>query len=302
MADVATDSTPPTSAITCDGTACSNIYSQPVSVSLSGTDTGTAVSAIRYTTDGSDPTSSSTLYTGPFTVATTTTVKYRAWDMAGNVETPKSQVIQFLTTPTDTTPPTSTISCNGAACSSGWYAPPVSVSLSATDVGGLVAAIRYTTDGSDPTTSSTLYTGPFAVSTATTVKYRAWDDSGNVEATKSQLIQVDGSPPAVSITSPANGATVSETQDRRGGDGCTSRRRLGGVLRGRSACRHSDRFAVAAPLEHEEGSSRSARADRGCTRPRGQQRYIRGGDGHRSLRHVYTASARPARRRPRGSR
>jgi len=54
-----------------------------------------------------------------------------------------------------------------------------------------------------------LYTGPFAVSTATTVKYRAWDDSGNVEATKSQLIQVDGSPPTVSITSPANGATVS---------------------------------------------------------------------------------------------
>lgn len=209
MADVVTDRTPPSSAITCNGSACSSIYSQPVSVSLSGTDTGTAVSAIRYTTDGSDPTSSSTLYTGPFTVSTTTTVKYRAWDMAGNVETPKSQVIQFLTTPTDTTPPTSTISCNGASCSSGWYAPPVSVSLSATDVGGSVAAIRYTTDASDPTTSSTLYTGAFAVSTATTVKYRAWDDSGNVEATKGQLIQIDGSPPTVSITSPANGATVS---------------------------------------------------------------------------------------------
>jgi hypothetical protein len=41
-----------------------------------------------------------------------------------------------------------------------------------------------------------------------TVKYRAWDSSGNVEATKSQLIRVDTFPPTVSITSPANGATV----------------------------------------------------------------------------------------------
>jgi hypothetical protein len=40
------------------------------------------------------------------------------------------------------------------------------------------------------------------------VKYRAWDNAGNVEATRSQLIRVDTVPPTVSITSPANGATV----------------------------------------------------------------------------------------------
>jgi peptidoglycan/xylan/chitin deacetylase (PgdA/CDA1 family) len=296
MSDVIGDTTPPTSSIACNSGTCSSWYSQPVGVSLSAADTGTAVRAIRYTTDGSDPTTSSTLYTGPFTVSTTTTVKYRAWDMAGNVEATKSQLLQFDFTPpvssiacdstvcsssayaapvsvslsatdsggsglaeihyetngsdpplfsplyvagftvsttttvkyrawdnagnaeatnsqliqvnTDTTAPTSTIACNGAACSSASYAAPVSVSLSASDPDDPVAAIRYTIDGSDPTTSSTLYTGPFNISITRTVKYRAWDSTGNVEATKSQLIQVDTFPPTVSITSPTSGSTV----------------------------------------------------------------------------------------------
>jgi peptidoglycan/xylan/chitin deacetylase (PgdA/CDA1 family) len=107
----------------------------------------------------------------------------------------------------DTSPPTSSIACNGGSCSS-WYAPPVNVTLSATDAGTAVTAIRYTTNGTDPTTSSPLYTGPFPISTTTTVKYRAWDMRGNAEATKTQLIQVDSTPPTVAITSPANGATV----------------------------------------------------------------------------------------------
>jgi peptidoglycan/xylan/chitin deacetylase (PgdA/CDA1 family) len=204
------DPTSPVSSIACNDAACSSsTYTAPVSVSLSATDSGgSGVAEIHYETNGSDPTLISPRYFVPFTVSTTTTVKFRAWDMAGNVEATKSQLIQVDTAPADTTPPTSTIACNGASCSNGWYAAPVSVSLSATDVDGAVAAIRYTTDGSDPSTSSTLYTGSFTVSTTTTVKYRAWDDAGNVEATKSQLIQVDTFPPSVSITSPANGATV----------------------------------------------------------------------------------------------
>jgi hypothetical protein len=204
------DATPPVSSIACNDAVCSSsTYTAPVSVSLSATDSGGSGTAeIHYETNGSEPTILSPRYFVPFTVSATTTVKYRAWDSAGNVEATKSQLIQVETAPTDTTPPTSSIACNSATCSSGWYAAPVSVSLSATDPGGAVADIRYTTNGSDPTTSSTLYAGPFTVSTTTTVKYRAWDTAGNVEATKSQLIQVDTVPPTVSITSPANGATV----------------------------------------------------------------------------------------------
>ena len=209
MRDVAADTTAPASSIACNGSVCSTAaYTSPVTVSLSATDTGSGVAAIRYTTNGSDPTASSALYTGPFTVSTTTTVKYRAWDAAGNIEQPNSRLIEVATGSADTTPPVSSIACNEGTCSEGWYSSPVSVALSATDAGSGVTAIRYTTDGSDPTASSSLYAGPFALSTTATVKYRAWDVAGNLEATKSRRIQVDTLAPTVVITSPANGASV----------------------------------------------------------------------------------------------
>jgi hypothetical protein len=88
----------------------------------------------------------------------------------------------------------------------------VTVALSATDAGGSgVDVIRYTLDGSDPTTASTVYTSPFVVGATTTVKYRAWDKAGNAETTKSQLIRVDTARPNVAITSPASGSTVTGT-------------------------------------------------------------------------------------------
>jgi peptidoglycan/xylan/chitin deacetylase (PgdA/CDA1 family) len=208
---VSIDTIPPASTIACNGSACaSGSYAAPVTVTMSGSDSGgSGLEAIRYTTDGSTPTLSSNVYSGPFTVSATTTVKYRAWDNAGNAETTNSQLIQVSAS--DTTPPTSSINCNGAACSTGWYSSTVSVTLSATDDASGVAAIRYTTDGTDPTSSSTLYSGPFTVSGTSTVKYRAWDNAGNAETTKSQLIRIDTTAPTVAITSPANGASVTGT-------------------------------------------------------------------------------------------
>ena len=64
-------------------------------------------------------------------------------------------------------------------------------------------------DGSDPSLSSPVYSVPVTVSSTTTVKYRAWDNAGNVEATKIQLIQIDTTAPQVTLTAPVNGATVS---------------------------------------------------------------------------------------------
>jgi hypothetical protein len=195
------DTVAPTSSIACDGSACSSsAYANDVSVTLSASDDASGVSVIRYTLDGSDPTASSTAYSGPITVSETTTVKYRAWDDAGNVEATNSQLITVTKPPPDGDPPTSSIACNLAVCSTGWYGGPVSVSLSAADGGSGVAAIRYTTDGSEPTAASPLYTTPFTVSSTTTVKFRAWDNAGNVEATNSQLIQIDTTTPRSSIT------------------------------------------------------------------------------------------------------
>jgi peptidoglycan/xylan/chitin deacetylase (PgdA/CDA1 family) len=195
------DSTAPSSTISCNNSPCStSAYSAAVTVALSATDAESGVSVIRYTTDGTDPTASSTAYSGPFTVSSTTTIKYRAWDNAGNVEPTKTQLVTITVVVPDTTPPASSITCNLAVCSTGWYNASVSVALSASDTGGSgVASIHYTTDGSTPTLSSPTYSSPFTVSATTTVKYAAWDNAGNAEQTHTQLIQVDTTAPSTTI-------------------------------------------------------------------------------------------------------
>jgi hypothetical protein len=108
--------------------------------------------------------------------------------------------------------PVTTIACNGTVCSTGWVKGPVSVSLSAADGGSGVGATRYTLDGTDPTTSSSLYAAPFTLTELTTVKFRSWDSTGaNVETVRSQTIKIDKTAPAVQITSPtANQAFKSQ--------------------------------------------------------------------------------------------
>ena len=117
------DVTPPTSTISCnnsggEGGGCgTGFYSQPVNIQLTAVDDvgGSGVATIRYTTDGSDPTAThGTVYAGSFD--TMSTVKYRAFDIAGNAEAIHTQPILI-----ETTPPTTTISCDGAACSSSAY-------------------------------------------------------------------------------------------------------------------------------------------------------------------------------------
>lgn len=209
------DTVAPHSSIACNGTGCaSSFYKTAVSVSLAAADNtgGSGVAAIVYTTDGSTPTlANGTVYTGAFSISTSTTIRLRAVDAAGNAEPVNSALIQA-----DITPPTSAIVCNGGSCSR-WLKPGVAASLSAVDNGGGsgVASIRYTTDGSTPTsTHGTIYTGPFTISATTTVKYRAFDNVGNTEGVNTQVVQIDGTAPTVSLISPTPGpaaGTVSLT-------------------------------------------------------------------------------------------
>ena len=155
-------------------------YRRPV---RHGQHRGLGVDKTYYTTNGSTPTTASTVYTGPFTVSSTSTVKFFSVDKGGNAEAVKSQAIQI-----DTAAPATTISCNGAACTTGWYkTTPVTVTLPATDTGGSgVKATVYTTDGSNPQTSSTalVYSGPFTVPQTTTVKYYSVDLAGNLKPSR----------------------------------------------------------------------------------------------------------------------
>lgn len=77
----------------------------------------------------------------------------------------------------DLAPPVITVFPGG-----GSYAPPLMVSLTANEI----ATIYYTLDGSTPTTSSQVYTGPFSIATTTSLLYMAQDRSGNSSPTVRQ--------------------------------------------------------------------------------------------------------------------
>ena len=182
------DTVPPSITIACNGTICSpNAYSMPISVSLAGWDFS-GIRDIRYTTNGSDPATSGSLYTTPFTVSSTTTVRAIGRDNANN-SIALTRTIRFGAI--DTTAPALSIACNGTACASTPYAAPVTVSLAASDASG-IREIRYTLDGSDPA-GGTLYTSAFTVSSSATVRATAVDNAGN-RTSISQPIAISAGP------------------------------------------------------------------------------------------------------------
>ncbi|TMD84018.1 MAG: hypothetical protein E6I78_11385, partial [Chloroflexi bacterium] len=194
------DTVAPATSAACNAAACSaSYYNAPVSVTLPATDNpgGSGVSATYYTTDGSTPTTSSLRYAGAITLGGTGTIRYFSVDGAANSEAVKSQLVQI-----DTTAPTTTIACNGAACSSAGYDGSVSVTLSPSDDSGGsgVSATYYTTDGSTPTTSSTAYSGAFTLSRSSTVQFFTIDRTGNAEAVKQQAITVRAVLVSIAVT------------------------------------------------------------------------------------------------------
>ena len=196
------DTVAPTTVISCNGAACqSSAYSSTVNVSLTATDLGSGLASTHYTTDGSTPTLSSPAYTGAFNLTSSATVNFRSWDTAGNAEAVKSQAISIQQS-ADTTPPTTTISCNGSACASTPYTGQVTLTLSATDnPGGWgVDKTYYTTDGSTPTTSSTVYAGPFTLTQTSSVEFFSTDLAGNAEQAQSQQVQLQPYKTVVSLT------------------------------------------------------------------------------------------------------
>ena len=116
---------------------------------------GTSGAAIRYTTDGTTPTSSSTLYNGPITVSNTTTIKAIGIKTGlSNSSVASATYTMKISTPVFT--PTA-----------GTYSTSQTVTISCATSG---ATIKYTTDGSTPTSNSPTYTAPIVVSSNKTIK------------------------------------------------------------------------------------------------------------------------------------
>jgi C1A family cysteine protease len=93
----------------------------------------------------------------------------------------------------DTTPPTSILSTSGTQGSAGWFISSVTVTLSATDSGG-ISSTSYRLNGGSWQT----YGAPFMISTdgSTVVEYYSKDTAGNIEGTKSYTVQIDRQAPS----------------------------------------------------------------------------------------------------------
>ena len=149
-------------------------------VILSTTSLGTT---IYYTTDGSTPSASNgTAYTGPFSIEQLTLpVTVRAIAIRNGESTPIAQE-----TYSNLSLETPVINISSAG----------DVTITSSTAG---ASIRYTTDGTDPTSSSgTVYSGSFNVSNLTTVKAIAYKDGYDNSGIATQQY----------ITSGVNGGTV----------------------------------------------------------------------------------------------
>ncbi|AKQ65389.1 hypothetical protein A176_002301 [Myxococcus hansupus] len=158
------------------------VYEHAQSVVLACTDDaeGSGCEATYYTVDGSAPTTSSLRYTGPITVAATTTLRFFSRDLAGNDEVAKSEQYTL-----DTTPPVTTASPGG-----GVFQDAVAVTLTCSDGLSGCAETRYTLDGSAPTVSSPRYEGPITLTRAVTLRFASTDVAGNVEPAKQESYEL----------------------------------------------------------------------------------------------------------------
>lgn len=166
---------------------------------------------VHYTTDGTTPTKSSSVYSGPITLTAGFTLRYMAVDTAGNASAPAQQVYRIPAV--DTTPPVVTATPVG-----GRYQPGQTITLTTNEP----AQIRYTVDGSIPTASSPVYSGPITLTQSFTLRYFAVDPAGNASALGLQGYSVPG-PPAIIL--PVSGQTVgrSTTIQLQGDPGSTFR-------------------------------------------------------------------------------
>jgi hypothetical protein len=144
--------TPPTAAPTFTPVAGTYLATQSVTLTDS-----TPGAVIYYTTNGTTPTTASTLYTAGISVAATETIEAIA--VAPGYVTSSVSSAKYVITPPAATPVLSP--------AAGTYTTAQNVTITDSMVG---ATIYYTTNGSTPTTASTKYTAAIAISATETIK------------------------------------------------------------------------------------------------------------------------------------
>ena len=180
-------------------------YYAPPTVKISEATSG---SVIYYTTNGSTPTTASTVYTGPITIGTTTTLEAVAVYPGGS---PSALISATYTISAPLTPSFST--------GTGTYYAPLTVKISEATSG---AVVYYTTNGSTPTTASTVYTGPITIGSTTTLEAVAVYPGGSPSTLISATYTISApmtpsfstgtgtyyAPPTVKISEATSGAVI----------------------------------------------------------------------------------------------
>jgi hypothetical protein len=136
------------------------VHSDSVEVTIT---CATLDSAIYYTTNDTTPTTSSTLYSAPFALTESATVKALA-TKSGMPNSSVASAAFTVTAASQVVVPT--ITPNG-----GTHIDSVEVTLASLTEG---ASLSYTLDGTAPTTNSLLYASPFTLTSNATVKAIAW--------------------------------------------------------------------------------------------------------------------------------
>ncbi|MFC5861455.1 chitobiase/beta-hexosaminidase C-terminal domain-containing protein [Acidicapsa dinghuensis] len=172
------------------------IYTSAQSVVITD---ATAGATIYYTINGATPTASSMVYMGPITISATETLQAIA------VTPDYSNSTVASATYTINLPQAATPSFSPPA---GTYTSTQTVTITDAIPG---AAIYYTTDGSMPTTASTLYSSALTVSATETINAIA-TASGYVNSSVASATYTITPPPTFSVSTSTNSLTIAPGQ------------------------------------------------------------------------------------------
>lgn len=162
-------------------------YSNPVTVALQPNKYG---ATIHYTLDGSVPSLSSAVYSAPIPILANTKLRYFS-HYQGAYEALKEQQYAFAAPVTTATP------------AGGNHAAVVNVTLASSNA---EAVIYYTTDGSIPSTNSSIYQQPLRFDQSTTIRYFSVVNSLQ-ETLRSQQYTII---PLMTSASPSGGSYVGQ--------------------------------------------------------------------------------------------